>query len=233
VHVASSLAAIVVASIHVIARPIRPRRADLSRRNLLRAGALTAGAAVVYGGLEGSLRAIGAPGASRRETGSHELGSFDPDLMPVTQWLNDDVQAIDLSAWRLELKDVTGTRTLTLSDLTRFSDTIRSTLDCTGGWFAEQGWEGLLLTRLTEGLTFGGSSVMVRSATGYSRRFPVSESDRLLLATRVGGSELSAGHGAPLRLVAPGRRGFWWVKWVTSIEIDDTPWWWQPPFPLT
>ena len=35
------------------------------------------------------------------------------------------------------------------------------------------------------------------------------------------------------RLVAPGRRGFWWVKWVVSVELDPTPWWRQPPFPLT
>ena len=44
---------------------------------------------------------------------------------------------------------------------------------------------------------------------------------------------LSPGHGFPLRLVAPGRRGFWWVKWVERIETSATPWWWQSPFPLT
>jgi DMSO/TMAO reductase YedYZ molybdopterin-dependent catalytic subunit len=34
------------------------------------------------------------------------------------------------------------------------------------------------------------------------------------------------------RLVAPDRRGFWWVKWVVAIEVDDLPDWWQSPFPL-
>ena len=47
------------------------------------------------------------------------------------------------------------------------------------------------------------------------------------------GRPLSHGHGFPARLVAPGRRGFWWVKWVTDIEVSDRPWWWQSPFPLT
>ncbi|MBA3728945.1 MAG: molybdopterin-dependent oxidoreductase [Actinobacteria bacterium] len=78
-----------------------------------------------------------------------------------------------------------------------------------------------------------GRSILVRSATGYSRRFPLSDLATLLIATEVGGERLSPDHGAPARLVAPGRRGFWWVKWVTTIELDEAPWRWQPPFPLT
>ncbi|WP_296367295.1 MULTISPECIES: molybdopterin-dependent oxidoreductase [unclassified Pseudonocardia] len=54
----------------------------------------------------------------------------------------------------------------------------------------------------------------------------------LLLATSAAGRPLSAGHGGPARLVVPGRRGFWWVKWVVAIETTDEPWWWQPPLPL-
>jgi DMSO/TMAO reductase YedYZ molybdopterin-dependent catalytic subunit len=55
----------------------------------------------------------------------------------------------------------------------------------------------------------------------------------MLVATRAGERALSVGHGFPARLVAPGRRGFWWVKWVERIETSGTPWWWQSPFPLT
>jgi DMSO/TMAO reductase YedYZ molybdopterin-dependent catalytic subunit len=47
----------------------------------------------------------------------------------------------------------------------------------------------------------------------------LAEAQTTLLATHVGGELLTPGHGAPLRLVAPGRRGFQWVKWVTEIQV--------------
>ena len=46
-----------------------------------------------------------------------------------------------------------------------------------------------------------------------------------MLATRVGGELLWHGHGAPLRLVAPGRRGYDWVKWVDEVRLVDSPHW--------
>lgn len=67
-------------------------------------------------------------------------------------------------------------------------------------------------------------------ATG--QRFPIHDLDRLLLATQVDGAPLSADHGFPVRLAAPGRRGYWWVTWIDRIELQTTPLWWQPPFPL-
>ena len=72
----------------------------------------------------------------------------------------------------------------------------------------------------------------VTSVTGYYRRFSLDEARRYVLATHVGGRELSHGHGYPLRLVAPGKRGFEWVKWVASIEVNESSKWLQPPLPL-
>ena len=45
-------------------------------------------------------------------------------------------------------------------------------------------------------------------------------------------AQLLTGDEYPARLVAPGRRGFWWVKWVAGVELSRRPWWLQPPFPL-
>jgi DMSO/TMAO reductase YedYZ molybdopterin-dependent catalytic subunit len=61
------------------------------------------------------------------------------------------------------------------------------------------------------------------SHTGFRWSFSLADAQALLLATRVGDAALSHGHGAPCRLVAPGRRGFQWVKWVTRIEVHEDP----------
>ncbi|HWO71316.1 MAG TPA: molybdopterin-dependent oxidoreductase [Actinomycetota bacterium] len=230
-HVGAALASVPLAAWHVLARPVRPRRTDLSRRAVLRAGLLLGGAGVALAGAEGLARALALPGADRRFTGSHEAGSFDPAAMPVTQWLDDPVPEIDPGGYRLVVRDADGERGIRYPELAAFRDRARAVLDCTGGWYAVQDWEGAWLSRLVR--PGAARSLVVRSATGYARRFPVGDAPRLLLAVRVGGRPLSAGHGAPARLVAPGRRGFWWVKWVTRIEADGAPWWWQPPFPLT
>jgi DMSO/TMAO reductase YedYZ molybdopterin-dependent catalytic subunit len=63
--------------------------------------------------------------------------------------------------------------------------------------------------------------VRVISHTGYRWSFDIRTARQLLLATHVGGEALSHDHGAPVRLVAPGRRGFEWVKWVTRVELHE------------
>jgi DMSO/TMAO reductase YedYZ molybdopterin-dependent catalytic subunit len=231
-HVAAALALVPLALWHVVARRVRPRRADLSRRRLLRTGLLGAAAAGLYAASTAAVSLAGAPGAARRFTGSYEAGSFDPAAMPNTIWLDDTTPTLDRDAWRLTVVDAAGTRTYGLAELARLEVTLRATLDCTSGWYAEQDWMGVPLAGLVRD-TGSARSVRVRSVTGYWVRLPVRDLDGLLLATGVGGAPLSAGHGAPARLVAPGRRGFWWVKWVDRVELQPTPWWWQPPFPVT
>ena len=229
IHVGTAIAAIALGVVHVVQRPVRPRMTDLSRRNLLRSGAILGAGAASWLALERVLSATGARGASRRDTGSFEHGSGTPADMPVTQWFNDEVQEVDASSWRLQVLD--GSRTYSVDELSSFGDVLPATLDCTGGWYAEQVWRGVRLDHLLD--PADGESIVVRSLTGYSRRFPRSDAPGLLVATHVGDAPLSAGHGAPARLVARGRRGYWWVKWIATIDVDDEPWWLQPPFPLT
>ena len=187
---------------------------------------MLAGAAAAYAMSEVVVRASALPGAARRFTGSYEAGSRDPDQLPVSSWMFDPVPAIDTSNWSLR----TPGRTWTYEQLYAFDDRMTATLDCTGGFYSTQDWAGVRLDRLI--VDASGASIRVVSHTGYDRRFALPSASKLLLATRIGGRPLDPGHGFPVRLVAADQRGFWWVKWVVAIEVDDVPHWWQAPFPL-
>jgi len=231
VHVGAAIAAVPFGIWHLVARWVPPRAVDLSRRSLLRGGLLLGAAGLAYAATEELVRLASLPGASRRFTGSYEVASYQPDAMPVTQWMFDSVPTIAASTWRLRVHAAGQVREWTYAQLAAFDDHVTATLDCTGGFYSKQEWAGVWLSRLVP-VTEQPLSVHVRSATGYDRRFAAGELLRVLLATRLGGQPLSPGHGFPVRVVAPDRRAFWWVKWITRIEVESTPVWWQLPFPL-
>jgi DMSO/TMAO reductase YedYZ molybdopterin-dependent catalytic subunit len=225
VHVGAAVGAVALLAAHVVMhhrsarRRWRPllRHTDLTRRRALLGIGVATGSTALW---------VISQESPRRATGSHEVGSGNIAIVPVTQWMFDPVPSISAQHWRLSTPsgsfDMAAVAALPQS-------TVRAVLDCTGGWFTEQEWRGVPLSAL--GLPQG-AAIDVVSATGYRRRFPAHQAETLLLATHASGRPLSRGHGGPARIVAPGRRGFWWVKWVASIEVVDEPWWWQPPFPL-
>ncbi|MDJ0962409.1 MAG: molybdopterin-dependent oxidoreductase [Acidimicrobiia bacterium] len=225
-HVGGGVATGVLAVVHFVRHPVRPSRLDVSRRNSLRTAALGLGSAVMWFGWEGVARAAGWPGAKRRFTGSHERGSGDPSAMPATQWFTDSAPAIG-PTWEITI-DGSVIRAQDVDTLPL--EVVTATLDCTSGWYSTQEWRGVRLDRV---LDIGdAASIEVRSATGYTRRFPAGDASKLWLAFEIGGAPLTRRLGFPARLVVPGRRGFWWVKWVESITTSDRSWWLQPPFPL-
>jgi Oxidoreductase molybdopterin binding domain len=221
-HVGAGVVATLLTLVHAVQRPIRVQRTDWGRRAVMRSGVVAAAAAGM--GLTAAATAAGLDRAgSRRAT-----GSFRTPEVPVTQWFLDAVPTIDPAAWRLTLATPAGDRQLSLTDLNG-GDEVGAVLDCTGGWWTDQLWGGTRLARLLPEVA-PGTTVQVTSATGYARRLPLG--DDVLLATTMAGVPLSAGHGAPVRLVVPGRRGYHWVKWVDRVEVVPGPWWLQPPLPL-
>ena len=226
-HVAMGFALVPLLAWHAVARRQRLRRTDLDRRLLLRSGALAATAGGLWLATEGAVRLAGMPGAGRRFTGSYEVAVPRPTI-----WLADSRPRHDPATWRLRVTDADGSRELDLARLQATTSRVRAVLDCTSGWYSEQEWEGVPVAALLR-VTGTAQSLVVTSATGYRRRFPLDEVAGLLLAHAMAGEPLKADHGAPLRLVAPGRRGYWWVKWVDRVELSEAPPWWQPTFPLT
>jgi Oxidoreductase molybdopterin binding domain len=208
VHLALGVALVPLVLLHVVTHPQRPHRGDLTRAAFLRLAGVAVAAIAVKAAFEGTV------GSSRAAT-----GSLRQDQPAPTSWLDDSTPDVDAGEWQGRLAGLP-TRSVTCA------------LDCTSGWYSVNRWTGVGLADLLGRLPAGTRSVIVRSHTGYSRRFDAGELAGLLLATELDGQPLAPGHGAPARLVAPGRRGFWWVKWVSSVEPSSLPSWWQLPFPI-
>jgi DMSO/TMAO reductase YedYZ molybdopterin-dependent catalytic subunit len=209
----SVFGAVLVAAVltHAVQRAKRPRGRDLlTRRQVLATGGVGLGALVAWR----LQRLPGLASAKRRFTGSYEVASFAGNAFPSTSWVADAPAPLE------EHTLAFGRRRLTAHELDA-GDELTATLDCTGGFYSTQLWRGTRLDRLLGDAP--GSHVRVISHTGYRWSFERAEAAELLLATHVGGEPLSHGHGAPVRLVAPGRRGFIWVKWVTRVELHDGP----------
>jgi DMSO/TMAO reductase YedYZ molybdopterin-dependent catalytic subunit len=225
-HYAWGVALTFAVFVHAALRGRALRRADVdNRRQFLHVAGLTAAAAAVFWAQRPVARLFGWRGGGRRFTGSYEESSFQGNAFPTTSWVADDPRAIAGPDYRLRVTGhVARALRLTAAELDA-GDALDATLDCTGGFYSRQRWSGIRLDRLLAraGPRDGAGYVRVISHTGYRWSFPLGAARELLLATRVGGQPISHAHGAPIRLVAPGRRGFQWVKWVTHVELQTDP----------
>ncbi|WP_345781965.1 molybdopterin-dependent oxidoreductase [Natrinema salsiterrestre] len=226
VHVGFGLALVPLLIAHLSTRFRPPRRVDLEgRRTAIRfAGLLVGGAVLVR--LQALANAVlDTGGHDRRFTGSQPREGAGNAAFPVTSWVADDPDPIDRDSWALSVDGLVASPTELAFDEIDPDAEREALLDCTSGWYTVQRWGGIRVGDLLERVDAEADATHVRfvSATGYRWTLPIDEARDALLATRVGGERLSHGHGAPLRLVAPGRRGFQWVKWVDRVEVRDRP----------
>jgi DMSO/TMAO reductase YedYZ molybdopterin-dependent catalytic subunit len=134
-------------------------------------------------------------------------------------------------AWRLCVDGlVVQPLALSLSDIDALgAQTHTADFVCEEGWIVpEQQWTGVAVTAL-----LGRAGVLPegRFLKVYARDFtvllPLEEAltGGALLARHLNGTPLTPVHGAPLRLVAPGRTCFYSVKWVDRLEVlaEESP----------
>lgn len=200
----------------------RPRRADfVSRRGFLYSLGLAAAGGV--GWLGGEALARARQTVERRFTGSREHNSFEGNSFPVTSMARDGEQPIDPASWALQLRGG-AVRPLQLdyqSLLALPQHELVATLDCTVGWFSDQRWRGVRLMEVLRqaGLEQPPALLRLEAQEGYSHLFTPADTVEILLATHVSGETLAHRHGYPLRAVVPSRRGWFWVKWLTRVEV--------------
>jgi len=230
IHIGLGLLVFPLLLLHLRARFRLPDRTDASRRSALRTGGLLLVGVVTWRATEtvATLRSV-----TSRETGSKPIGDLadtetEGGSFPVTSWVADDPDPVATEEWTLTVSGLVDDElTLTIDDLPTIDEqaTQRGTLDCTSGWYTVQDWGGVRVGDLLDAAGAGTDARWVRfvSVTGYRWSLPIVEAGDALLATHVGGAWLSHGHGAPARLVAPGRRGFQWVKWVQRVELRREP----------
>ena len=222
-HVWAALAIVPILAVHLAPRRwrlLRPAQVGrrMSRRTFLAVGGVAALGAVAWGAANLLDRL---QGGVRRFTGSRWLP--DGGTPPPTTFFGEGTPPIDLAAWRLRVSgDVATPLTLDLDALDALGSVEReAVLDCTSGWAMRTTWHGTPLRTVLEaaGADPDARHVVVRSITGWSVALQRDDLEAALLATGVAGDPLPAANGAPLRLVAPRRRGLDWVKWVTEVEV--------------
>jgi hypothetical protein len=235
-HVGLGLAVVPLLAYHLAKRFRPPSTRDVrGRRTALQYTAIVTAGALAWR-LQGSAnRLLDTAGATRRFTGSRETGSGEGNAFPVTAWVADDPAPVAVDDWSLSVRGaVDAPADLAYADVAPDGDgpahedrallaahEDRALLDCTSGWYSEHDWQGVRVGALLDavGIRDGAAWVQFRSVTGYRWSLPVEEARDATLATHVDGERLAHGHGAPLRLVAPGRRGFQWVKWVEEVRV--------------
>jgi hypothetical protein len=209
---------------HVWRRWPRPKRIDFTgRRQALKLMGFGAAALTTWGTAETLAKFTENTGAQRRFTGSREEGSFEGNTHPVTTAPGEGKIKLDPETWTLRVTGAVATP-LTFAYpevLAQSTSEVTATLDCTGGWYTVQTWRGIRLTELLMQAQIRSEAIAItlRGVADYTAPFTLAQAEEILLATYVGEEILNHVHGFPLRAVAPSRRGWHWVKWLTEIEV--------------
>ncbi|MCR4438477.1 MAG: molybdopterin-dependent oxidoreductase [bacterium] len=194
------------------------RRTACLTLSILLAG-LLAGAIAQSGGGKRDVTTMAAPRGSRLRPA---------DKGPVRSALG--VPKVDLSAYRLTVTGgVDSSLSLDWEQILQlpavYSDTIL--LYCVEGWEVWGNWKGILVKDLLRSARprAGAKYVAFHCMDGYTTCLPLDyvEKQNVLLAFELNGKRLRPDIGFPLRLVAFGKYGYKWAKWVDQVILLRQP----------
>ena len=99
------------------------------------------------------------------------------------------------------------------------------TLHCVDGWQVTALWEGVLVKDLLQAANYNPNApiLIINCADGYntSLTIPYIVNNNVTLAFKVNNVTLPKSEGYPFQLVCPGKLGYKWAKWVTSLTVSN------------
>jgi len=135
------------------------------------------------------------------------------------------VPAIDPAAYQLKVHGlVEKPQSLSVAQLRRFPQETQNTrMKCVQCWSSRTTWGGFRFGHLVENVKpqRTAKAVRIECADKWYEYFTIDDllSPRVLLVLDMAGKPLADRHGAPLRLIDPGRYGYKSAKLITSIEF--------------
>ncbi|SES92928.1 Oxidoreductase molybdopterin binding domain-containing protein [Methanococcoides vulcani] len=139
-----------------------------------------------------------------------------------TQRINDDTYLLRIGGM------VDNPRSFTYGQVTSYPNVSKVViLDCVEGWGFTAKWTGVPVKLLLDeaGVQDGATTVIFYSEDGYSTALDLDYlvDNNIILGYKLNDVTLPQDRGFPFQLVAEGKYGYKWAKWITGIEVTDEP----------
>jgi len=165
-------------------------------------------------------------GTELREYQGHKLNS----IYDIHENTIKGTQYVNISTYRLHITGLVGTpKNFTYQEIVNNFTQYKkvATLNCVEGWSVTLLWEGPLVRDLLNGShpMLGATTLVFTSSDGFTTSVPLTYvmNNSIILASKMNNVTIPPPRGFPFQLVAEGKWGYKWSKWVTGIEVIDNP----------
>jgi DMSO/TMAO reductase YedYZ molybdopterin-dependent catalytic subunit len=187
---------------------------------------------ILLAGVMSSVISCAQPAPTPPLTGEVEATEYQGvKLTPIAQQRNNALagtKVIDQDSYQLTVDGVVDKPlSLSYADLLAYPQESRlTTLDCVEGWNFTAKWTGPVLTAV---LDDAGVKPEAKVAIFYTADDPAGytalkldylRDNNIIIALKLNDVTLPAERGFPFQVVAQGKYGYKWAKWVTRIELS-------------